>query len=62
MESAWGTILDIMVRKGFLEEVPKQRLGGSKPAKYVQTVCTEEIVGQSLWRTESRERRHLIRV
>lgn len=39
MESAWGTILDIMVRKGFLEEVPKQRLGGSKPAKYVQTVC-----------------------
>lgn len=26
VESSWGTILDIMVRKGFLEEVSKQRL------------------------------------
>ena len=62
MESASGTILGRMVRKGFLEEMPKQKLGGSKPAQYVKTVCTEETVGQNLWRTESKQHRHLIRV
>lgn len=35
VESVWGTILDMAIKKGFLEEVWKAE---SKPANYLKTV------------------------